>query len=79
MILYILRMVGLKILRMVLYLKPECFDTTVCASKRCLLHDIQDTEKLTEIVEELVLQLLWAFNIATDDPRKREQIRKRII
>ena len=59
--------------------EPECFDTTVCASKRCLLHDIQDTEKLTEIVEELVLQLLWAFNIATDDPRKREQIRKRII
>ena len=59
--------------------EPECFDTTVSASKRCLLHDIQDAEKLTEIVEELVLQLLWAFNIATDDPWKREQIRKRII
>ena len=59
--------------------EPECFDTTVSASKRCLLHDIQDAEKLIEIVEELVLQLLWAFNIATDDPRKREQIRKRII
>ena len=59
--------------------EPECFDTTVSASKRCLLHDIQDAEKLIEIVEELVLQLLWAFNIATDDPRKREQIRERII
>lgn len=58
--------------------EPECFDTIVSASKRCLLHDIQDAEKLTDIVEELVHPLLWAFNIATDNPEKREQIRKRI-
>ena len=58
--------------------EPECFDSTVQASKRCLLHDLQGAEKLTDIVEELVLQLLWTFNIPTDDSRKREQIRKRI-
>lgn len=58
--------------------EPECFDSTVSASKRCLLHDIQDPEKLIDIVEELVLQLLWTFNIPTDNSRKREQIRKRI-
>ena len=58
--------------------EPECIDTTVSASKRCLLHDLQDAEKLTDIVKELVLQLLWTFNIPTDDPLKRQQIRKRI-
>ncbi|MCY4568668.1 MAG: ATP-binding protein [Candidatus Poribacteria bacterium] len=58
--------------------EPECFDSTVSTSTRCLLSDFQDTEKLTDIVEELVLPLLWAFNIPTNDPWKREQIRKRI-
>ena len=58
--------------------EPECFDSTVSASKRCLLHDFQDPGKLTDIVEELVLPLLWAFNIPTDDSWKTEQIRKRI-
>ena len=58
--------------------EPECFDSAVSASKRCLLHDLQDVERLTDIVEELVLPLLWAFNIPTDDPWKTEQIRKRI-
>ena len=58
--------------------EPECFDSTVSASKQCLFRDLQEAEKLTDIVEELVLPLLWAFNIATDDPRKRKQIRKRI-
>ena len=58
--------------------EPECFDSTVFASKRCLLHDFRDAEKLTDIVEELVHPLLWAFNIPTDDPWKREQIRNRI-
>ena len=58
--------------------EPECFDSTVSTSKRCLLHDIQDSEKQIDIVEELVLQLLWTFNIPTDNSRKREQIRKRI-
>ena len=58
--------------------EPECFDSTVSASKQCLLRDFQDPEKLTDIVEELVLPLLWAFNIPTDDSWKREQIRTRI-
>ena len=58
--------------------EPECVDSTVSASKQCLLRDFQDAEKLTDIVEELVLPLLWAFNIPTDDPWKRKQIRKRI-
>ena len=58
--------------------EPECFDSTVSASKQCLLRDFQDAEKLTDIVEELVLPLLWAFNIPTDDSWKRKQIRKRI-
>ena len=58
--------------------EPECFDATVFTSKLCLLHDFQDTEKLTDIVEELVLPLLWAFNIPTDDPWKIKQIRERI-
>ena len=58
--------------------EPECFDSTVSASKQCLLRDFQDAEKLTDIVEELGLQLLWAFNIPTDDPWRRKQIRQRI-
>ena len=58
--------------------EPECVDSTISASKQCLLRDFQDAEKLTDIVEELVLPLLWAFNIPTDDSWKRKQIRKRI-
>ena len=60
------------------YPEPECFDSAVSASTQCLLSDFQDAEKLTDIVEELVLPLLWAFHIPTDDPWKREQIRERI-
>ena len=58
--------------------EPECIDSTVSTSARCLLSDFQDVEKLTDIVEELVLPLLWAFNIPANDRWKREQIRKRI-
>ncbi len=56
----------------------ECVDREVSASKQCLSRDLENEEKQRDIVEELVCQLLWAFNIPTDQSRIREWVRERI-
>ena len=56
----------------------ECVDRQVSASKQCLSRDLENEEKQRDIVEELVCQLLWAFNIPTDQSRIREWVRERI-
>ena len=56
----------------------ECVDRHVSASKQCLSRDLENEEKQRDIVEELVCQLLWAFNIPTDQSRIRENVRNRI-
>ena len=56
----------------------ECVDREVSASKQCLSRDLENEEKQRDIVEELVCQLLWAFNIPTDQSWIRERVRNRI-
>ena len=56
----------------------ECVDREVSASKQCLSRALENEEKQRDIVEELVCQLLWAFNIPTDQSRIREWVRERI-
>ena len=56
----------------------ECVDREVSASKQCLSRDLENEEKQRDIVEELVCQLLWAFNIPTDQSWIREKVRNRI-
>ena len=57
---------------------PACFDTEVSSSIECLAHDLENEDKRNAIVEELMCQLLWAFNIPVDNPRVKEKVRKRI-
>ena len=56
----------------------KCYDTEVVASKQCLSRDLENEEKRKDIVEELVCQLLWAFNIPADQPNIREGVRELI-
>ena len=57
---------------------PECFDTEVFAAKQCLARYFENEEKRKDIVEELTLQVIWAFNVPNDNQYVREKIRNRI-
>ena len=58
--------------------RPECFDTEVSASIQCLARDIEIKENRKDIVEDLMCQLLWAFNVPVDKSPIRKKIRNRI-
>ena len=58
--------------------KPECSDTEVFASKQCFARDLENEEIRKDIVEDLMCQLLWAFNVPIDKTPIREKVRKRI-
>ena len=57
---------------------PECSDSEVRASERYLARDFESDEKRKDMVEELTCQLLWAFNIPTNQPQIRKRVRERI-
>ena len=57
---------------------PECFDTEVFASKQCFARDLEGEDTLKDLVEDLMCQLLWAFNVPIDKGPIRKKVRKRI-
>ncbi len=61
-----------------LYAKPKCNDTEVFTSIQCFTRDLENKDKRKDIVEDLMCQLLWAFNVAVDKPNIRENVGKRI-
>ena len=56
----------------------KCLNAEAFASKQCLSRDLESEENRKDLIEELVCQLLWAFNIPANQPRIRERIRVRI-
>ena len=56
----------------------KCSDSEVFVSGQYLARDLENPGKRADIIEELTNQLLWAFNIAIDEPWVRERIRRRI-
>ena len=58
--------------------QPECFDTEVSASIQCFARDLEIEKNRKDIVEDLMCQLLWAFNVPIDKPQIREKVRNRI-
>ena len=54
----------------------ESIDTEVSASIQCLARDLENEERRKDIVEDLMCQLLWAFNIPTDEQWVRDLIRR---
>lgn len=63
-----------------LYSDPVCHDSEVLAStsKTYLSRDFEDREQQINITEELTMQLLWAFDIPTDDEHIIEHVRRLI-
>ena len=59
---------------------PICYDSEIFAStsKTYLSHDLKDPAHQKNIFEELTMQLLWAFNIPTDNEDIIEYVRKAI-
>lgn len=58
--------------------ETECFDTEVSASIQCFARDLESEKRRKDFVEDLMCQLLWAFNVPTDNPYVIEKVRKRI-
>ena len=57
---------------------PVCSDSEVYASTQCMPRDFNNTDKLIDIVEELIHQLLWAFNIPINESWVIERVGKQI-
>ena len=55
-----------------------CFDTEVFASIQCFARDLESKETRKDLVEDLMCQLLWTFNIPIDKQQIREKVRERI-
>ena len=58
--------------------EPKCAIPEVVAVERCLSRDLEDKEKRIDIVNELIGNILWSFDIPTDAEQVRERVRKRI-
>lgn len=52
--------------------KYKSLDSEILASTQCFERDFIERKKVVDIVDSLVSQLLWAFNI--DDPVKRKEL-----
>ena len=57
---------------------PVCSDTEVYASTQCMPRDFNNTDNLIDIVEELIHQLIWAFNIPINESWVKERVGKQI-
>ena len=57
---------------------PVCSDSEVSASTQCMPRDFNNTDSLINIAEELVHQLLWAFNIPINESWVIERVGKQI-
>ncbi len=57
---------------------PVCSDSEVSASTQCMPRDFNNTDRLIDIVEELVHQLIWAFNIPINETWVIDRVGKHI-
>ena len=53
-----------------------CLETEFCVSEQCLPHDLYDPEKRKKVSEDLICQLIWRFNVPSNEPQIREKVRK---
>ena len=51
-----------------------CIDSDVFAAEQCTPFDLYDSEKCEKIYENLICQLLLAYNVPTDTPHFREKV-----
>ena len=56
----------------------NCSDSEIFVSKQCFPRDLYDLKARKKFIENLMIQLLWSFNIPNDDSRIKERVRERI-
>lgn len=56
--------------------EPRCFDSDVYVDEQCLPLDLHDPEKRKNVCVDLICQLLWAYNIPSNEPSVREEVRR---
>ncbi|MYF54266.1 ATP-binding protein [Candidatus Poribacteria bacterium] len=57
---------------------PVCSDSEVYASTQCMPRDFNNSDRLIDIVEELVHQLIWAYNIPINETWVKDRVGKQI-
>lgn len=55
--------------------ETRCFDSDILVFEQCLPFDLYESEKRKKVVENLICQLLWAYNIQSDDGLVRKRVR----
>ena len=50
--------------------RQQCLDSQVLASTQCLAQDLMEGEEFIEVVDKLVEQLFWAFNVHDSTQRR---------
>ena len=56
--------------------EARCLETEFCVSEQCLPHDLYDPEKLKKVSEDLICQMIWRFNVPSNEQHTREKVRK---
>ena len=54
------------------------FDKNISHSGQYPIHDLHDLDARTNIVEDLISQLLWPFDISDDNDEVKKRVRERI-
>ena len=54
----------------------HCFDSDVYVDEQCLPLDLYNPEKRKNVCVDLICQLLWAYNIPSNEPSVREEVRR---
>ena len=54
------------------------FDKEISHSEQYSIHDLHDLDARTNIVEDLISQLLWPFDIPDDNDEIRKRVRERV-
>ena len=57
---------------------PVCSDSEVYAATQCMPRDFNNSDRLIDIVEELVHQLIWAYNIPINKTWVKDRVGKQI-
>lgn len=57
--------------------RQHCLDSEVSASTQCLAQNLMEREEFIEVVDRLLEQLFWAFNV--DDATLRRELVERIL
>ena len=57
---------------------PPCLDSEVLANNECAINDIGKSDNRKEIVADLLCQILWSFDVNTNNEMRKEIIKARI-